>query len=283
MGRFGTLNREQPRETIRREAAKRAMHKAATLQEGARVSEATQVKGTAKVGLIVPSSQTVTEPLFYRIAPPDIAFFTSRMLLTGTSLQHLQAMEFEFDKAVDELASAEVDCLMKCCTLGGAMNDPAAEAEACEKARRRTGIPTSSTVLAVVESLSLLSVSRLVVATPYTEELDRVEEDFLEKAGFRITRMAGMGIGDGREFANVSLDDIYQFALQNWDPSADGLFLSCMNWRALLVAERLEEAIQRPVVTSHSATLWKALELAKIRVSIKAHGRLLRNEDGGVS
>jgi len=247
----------------------------AVMQEDPWAREDAQAKRTAKIGLVIPSPQTVTEPLFYRMAPPDVSFFTSRMLLTGTFLSHLRAMELEFDRAVDELVSAGVDCLMKCCTLGGAMNDPGAEVRACEETEKRTGIPTGSTVLAVVESLRLLGVSRLVVVTPYGGELNRVEEDFLKKSGFQIVRIAGMGIGDGREFASVSPENIYQFALQNWDSCADGLFMSCMNWWALSVAERLEQAVKFPVVTSHSATLWKALELAKARVPIKAYGRLL--------
>lgn len=74
----------------------------------------------------------------------------------------------------------------------------------------------------------------------------------------------------------MSPETIYQFALRNWDSRADGLFMSCMNWWALSVAERLEEMIKRPVVTSHSATLWKALGLASAGVSIQAYGSLLR-------
>lgn len=201
------MNREQPLETLRSEATKPA---GGPDTRGEEAWASAQARRVAKIGLVVPSSQTVTEPLFYRMAPPGVSFFTSRMLLTGTSLSHLQAMELEFDRAVDELASAGVDCLMKCCTLGGAMNDPAAEARACEETEKRTGIPTGSTVLAVVESLRLLGVSRLVVVTPYGGELDRVEEDFLEKSGFQIVnrrnghrRRAGVRERVSRDYLSV--------------------------------------------------------------------------------
>ncbi len=48
----------------------------------------------AKIGLIVVSSSTVTESRYPRIAPQDIGFFTSRMLIPpGESLEALVEME----------------------------------------------------------------------------------------------------------------------------------------------------------------------------------------------
>ena len=242
------------------------------LQDGEYAEEA---RWTAKIGLIIPSGQTLTEPLFNRIAPPDIAFYTSRMLMAGSSAADLRAMDQYFGKSVDELATADVDCLMKCCTVGGALSGDGGEAKECEEAERRTGIPTSTTMIGAVESMRELGISRLVVATPYAQELDQAEEVFLERAGFRVVRMAGLGIADGRKYADVTPAQIFDFAMKSWNPSADGMFLSCMNWQALLVADRLESVIGRPVVTSHSATLWKALELAKAKISIEGCGRLL--------
>ena len=78
-----------------------------------------------------------------------------------------------------------------------------------------------------------------------------------------------------QEFARVTPEEILQFSLDAWDDSADGLFISCMNFDALPAVQALEDQIGKPVVTSHSATLWRALALADIREPIRGYGRLL--------
>jgi maleate cis-trans isomerase len=78
-----------------------------------------------------------------------------------------------------------------------------------------------------------------------------------------------------QEFARVTPEEILQFSLDAWDDSADGLFISCMNFDALPAVQALEDQIGKPVVTSHSATLWRALALADVREPILGYGRLL--------
>jgi maleate isomerase len=48
-----------------------------------------------------------------------------------------------------------------------------------------------------------------------------------------------------------------------------------MNFDAMPVVQALEDRIGKPVVTSHSATLWRALALAGVETPISGHGRLL--------
>ena len=48
-----------------------------------------------------------------------------------------------------------------------------------------------------------------------------------------------------------------------------------MNLDAMAAAEALEDEIGEPVVTSHSATLWRALSLVGFQNSIRGYGMLL--------
>jgi maleate isomerase len=48
-----------------------------------------------------------------------------------------------------------------------------------------------------------------------------------------------------------------------------------MNFDAMPAVQALEDRIGKPVVTSHSATLWRALGLAGIETPIPGYGRLL--------
>ena len=87
-----------------------------------------------------------------------------------------------------------------------------------------------------------------------------------------------MGYETAAEFAAVPPDEIFKFALDAWREcggNADGLFISCMNFDAMAAAQALEDAIGKPVVTSHTATLWRALALAGVSEPVHGYGRLL--------
>jgi maleate cis-trans isomerase len=225
--------------------------------------------------LILPSLQTVTEPLYYRLAPPGVAFFSSRVLLKGASAADLMEMETAVARAAEELATAKVDCVVYCCTAGGALKGLDGEKAFCEEIAGQVGAPTTSTVLAVVEALEVLGMRRLIIASPYTQELDTAEKKFFEENGFEVLGIHGMEIRDGYEFAEVHPEEIYKFSRQAWQNKADGIFLSCMNWEASEALEALEKDLGKPAVSSHSATLWKALSLTNVREPIRGYGRLL--------
>jgi maleate cis-trans isomerase len=234
-----------------------------------------QLQWTAKIGLVVVSSSTVCEGRYPRVAPREVGFFTSRMLLSGGGLKGLEAMEGNAARAMEELASVPVDVIAYCCTVSGALRGVEGDRAFCQDMAQRWGIPVTSTMLAATEAMHHLGLRRVVVTSPYPDSHHEAERDYLEQTGIKALAMQGMGLEQGQEFARVTPEEILQFSLDAWDDAADGLFISCMNFDALPAVQALEDQIGKPVVTSHSATLWRALALADIREPILGYGRLL--------
>jgi maleate isomerase len=56
----------------------------------------------------------------------------------------------------------------------------------------------------------------------------------------------------------------------------EAIFISCTNFRAIEIIERLERETGKPVVSSNQATLWYALRKLRIQGRIKGFGRLLK-------
>jgi len=229
----------------------------------------------AKIGLVVVSSSTVCEGRYPRVAPPDVGFFTSRMLLSEGGLAALEAMEGYAARAMEELATVPVDVIAYCCTVSGALRGVASDRDFCRDMGRRWGIPVTSTMLAATEALQHLQLDRVVVTSPYPDDHHETERAYLEQCGIEAIAMRGMGLETGPEFAKVTPEEILKFSLEAWDDAADGLFISCMNFDAMPAVQALEDRIGKPVVTSHSATLWRALALAGIDRPIPGYGRLL--------
>ncbi|MDP2917433.1 MAG: maleate cis-trans isomerase [Dehalococcoidia bacterium] len=228
-----------------------------------------------RAGLILPSSNTVTEPVFYALAPQGVSFHTTRTFIAGTSLQEVQAMEKDKERAVRELASAKVDCIADCCTASGVVRGLEADKAFCESVEKETGIRTTSTLQAIVEALRALKLSKLVATSPYPPEMDELEKDFFEKNGFSVINIKGLDIKEGWKLGRVPPEDIYRLCRDAWDKRADGLFISCMTFNSIPVIQALELALQVPVVTSNTATLWKILRMLGITEPIWGYGRLL--------
>jgi maleate isomerase len=159
--------------------------------------------------------------------------------------------------------------------VSGALRGIDRDREFCRDTAKRWGIPVTSTMLAVTEALQHLGLRRVVVTSPYPDDHHDAERLYLEHAGIEAIAMHGLGLHEGPDFATVTPEEIYRFSLAKWDDAADGLFISCMNFDAMPAVQALEDRIGKPVVTSHSATLWRALGLAGIDAPIHGYGRLL--------
>ncbi len=232
----------------------------------------------AKIGLVVVSASTVSE-LRYPKVVPEVGFLASRMMLGGDGgLEALLEMESNSSRAVGELASAGVDSIAYCCTVSGAQRGLEKDREFCEDMERQWGAPTTSTMLAAAEALLYLGIRRVVLTSPYPHSYHDAESRYLAEADIETVYADGMGFQAANEFAAVLPEEIYRFSLDAWRQSggnADGLFISCMNFDAMAAAQALEDAIGKPVVTSHSATLWRALALAGVSEPVHGYGRLL--------
>src|SRR5262249_55580193 len=78
----------------------------------------------AKVGLIVPSVNTTTEPEFAWIAPPRISFHAARVFMNVTTPEALRAMNREMRRAAELLATLSPDVVAYACTAGSFVDGP---------------------------------------------------------------------------------------------------------------------------------------------------------------
>lgn len=229
----------------------------------------------ARVGLILPSVNTVTEPTFNAVAPPGVTFHVSRTFIFGTGTQDVLDMEKDKHRAADELLSARVDCLVDCCTASGVIQGLDHDRRFCSDIEKRSGAVVISSVQSILNALAVKKIKRMVAVTPYPEEVDQIEKQFFEKNGFSVVNIKGFGIKEGFKLATVPAPDIYRMCIDAWDNEADGLFISCMNFNATPVIRALELALQVPVISSISATLWGIFQSLGIKDNVSGFGCLL--------
>jgi maleate isomerase len=217
---------------------------------------------STRIGLIVPSSNTVCEPDFYTRLPDGCGLHTARMYLEETTPEGESVMLDEhLPRAIVDLATARPDVVVFGCTSGGALRGNQYEAELIERISDRTGAPTVSVAASVRRTINAQGPERVGVITPYVDSLNDKIRESLEADGVSVAGIHGLGIDENFAIAEVEPRRIVSFATECFAAGdIDLLFASCTNFRAFDAREELQQALGVPVVTSNQAALSVALD-----------------------
>lgn len=231
----------------------------------------------ARLGVILPSVNTVVEPWFGRVVQPDVRVHATRMLLASeVTAEALRRMDHEegLDAAV-RLASCRPAAIAYCCTASSIVQGLEYDRHLRQSLETATGTPCFTAVGAIIEALQALGARKIAVASPYTDAIDHAEKHFFEEAGFQVLKAANLNISDSFELASPDARQIYELAGRAWHDDADALLISCLNMNSQEVVGLIEQQLGRPVVTSTTATLWKLLRSAGRQDRLQGYGRLL--------
>ena len=230
-----------------------------------------------RIGLLVPSVNTVAEPEMNLMAPEGVAVFASRMRNTKADFKDSLGLIDHVERATDELASAHVDVVAFTCTAGSFIQGGKGEDDLRKLIENTAHVPSVTTAGAVVEALKRLKAKKLVIATPYPEEINQLEKAFFEEHGFEVLEIKGLGITDAFFIGCEMPENTYRYVKSMDYSSADAIFISCTNFRTFDIIERLETDCKKPVVTSNQATFWASLRTIECGESISGFGRLLQD------
>lgn len=228
----------------------------------------------ARLGFILMSTDLAAESDFFAMAPEGVAVHITRLktddyTTNETLAKHIEDMA---DAASRIQPDTRPDVISYSCTSGSIVNG-----EAQVMAEIKKGAPYAqpmTLVTGVVDALRELDAKKLVVGTPYLDEINTAEAEFLIDKGFELLDIQGLNLETGIEFGRVTPDYWKRFALEIDRPDADAIFLSCGGIRSLEVAEEIEQLTGKPVVTSNQGQMWSCLRRAGIRDRIKGFGRI---------
>ena len=227
-----------------------------------------------KIGLLLPSSNTTMEPELYRMAPTDVTIHAARMMLKEVTAEGLERMAEDAAEAAAMLRTAEVDILIYGCTSGSLIKGKEWEARLVGDLSKATGIPAISTGGAVVDAIRALGIKHVGVATPYVDEINRLEKKFLEDCGIEVMAMKGLGIIDNLRISAVDANRVRALAKEVSD-DVEGVFISCTNLPSASLIEIMEDELKVPVITSNQASMWAALSALGLKGK-KGYGELIR-------
>lgn len=232
--------------------------------------------GRARIGLILPSSNRMAEPHFYRYAPAGAVSHATRLRMTGKHRVPLAELTPRLAEAAALLGDAGCDPVVFHCTANSMGEGLEAERGIVRTIEAATGGRATTTASATRAALDALGARRIVLLSPYIRATHEHEIEFLTEAGFEIVAERNLGLTGSEAYIEVPPRRWLEILQDMKTDRADAYFVSCANIRAIEALDEMEAALGRPVLTSNQVALWHALRLAGIDDSIPGIGRLLR-------
>lgn len=228
-----------------------------------------------KIGIIFPAAGTSPECEFHKHCPEGVAVMTQRVLFERVDPHGLIEMSDRVEDAAKLLATGKPDIIVFACTTGSLIKGLGFDRELIDRLEDATGIRALTTTTAVIQALRTLDAKRLVVSTPYSTEVNRIEKKFLEDSGFEILKIKGLEYTDPAMMPKVTISEMYHLTKGILDPQADTIFISCTGLGIIDGISLMERDFNMPVVTSNQATLWATLRTLSISEEFNL-GRLFK-------
>ena len=232
-----------------------------------------------RIGLITLASDTSVLPEYTQVMPEDVAVYAAPIVLprgevNATALAEMLASD-QLEQAAALLVWADVDVIVFACTTGSLVHGVGWDREVAGRIERASGRPATTTTTTVIGALRAVGATSLAVATPYLDELNAIERQFLEASGFPVAGISGLGCATDAEIGRLDPADAVSLVERVDTPEADAVFISCTNFHCLSAIASLERQVGKPLVTSNLAGAWAALRQIGIADMIPGYGQLL--------
>jgi maleate isomerase len=232
------------------------------------------MKPPVRIGLIIPSSNRLTEPQFHRYAPPELGIHVTRLRMTGPWHKPLKQLKEAIAEAARALADVRPEIIVFHCTASSMEDGLGGDAAVAEWIEEAGGCAAMTTGQAITRALKALGVGKLVLISPYVKQTNEHEISYLSEAGFEVVHDFGLGLSGGDEYIGVTPQRWSEIVAENARPEAEGYVLSCTNTTMIEAIEEAEKLTKKPVVTSNQAVLWACMRKLNLDRKVEGGGKL---------
>lgn len=231
--------------------------------------------------MLTPSSNTVLEPVTGAMVAglPEVSAHFGRFRVTEISLSERSRRQFDLAPILEAaalLADAKVDVIAWNGTSAAWLGFEA-DQRLCEAITAATGIPATTSMLALNEALAGYGARRLALITPYLDEIQERIVDNYRALGLACVAERHLGDPGNFSFALVSEDTIAAMIREVAKAEPQAIATVCTNLRAAPLVEALERSLGVPILDSIAVVVWRALRLAGVDPArVQGWGRLFR-------
>lgn len=234
---------------------------------------------TTRIGMLTPSSNSALEPETYRMlgSLEHVSAHFTRIPVTRIDLGEEATGQFDpatMTEAASLLAAARVAALAWNGTSGswlGVQRDR----ELAAALSAASGVPATTSTLALLSAFNAYGVRRVGLATPYSGPVVEAIARQYAREGVTVACERHLSITDNEAFARTGDAELSALIAGAASGPVDAVAVVCTNLHGAPLAQRLENELGVPVLDSVTVTLWHTLMLSGADRPIAGFGSLL--------
>lgn len=239
-------------------------------------------RGRARIGVLVPFTNTNLEADLTLLRPPGVSFHVARVGgYDADEVPDSEQMAGMGDAPLDEplrlLAGAKPDVVLYGCTSATLSHGTLFDTDLAKRIHDLTGAATITAAGALVSALNAIGTARIGFTSPYVAELNDQAIAFLSDSGIETVSRSDVdgNLGNYGQGA-LTPDEVFELGKKANSVEAQAVVLSCTDMRSVETVDALETAIGKPVVTSNQAMMHAAMQVLGIETHAISCGRLFR-------
>ena len=219
-----------------------------------------------KLGLLIPSTNTVAEPEYYATVPASVSVHTGRMLVKDAKIGsdsaylslHEQMLE-ALEPTGQNLGTCEPDHVSFAMAASSFVGGVEGDAAVRERVEAAVGAPTTSAPAAFSAALELLGVTRIAMLSPFQPVIEAevvryfedTEVDVVTSHSFRPSRTTAI--------AEVGERAVRDALASCTDPAIEAVLQLGTNLRMATEARAAEWWLGKPVLHANTVMAWHAM------------------------
>lgn len=238
-------------------------------------------RGRARIGVLVPFTNTNLEPDLALMKPDGVSLHIARL---GGYDEHevpdenqmMGLGESDIEEPLRLLSGVKPDVVIYGCTSATLTHGPEFDRALALKIHDSISANTVTAAGALVNALAHLDAKSIGYCSPYVTAINDLAVDFLSHSNVLTVKRSEVRERLGNDGQGALLpDQILELSRAADHPDAEAIVLSCTDMRSVEIVQKLEDEIGKPVITSNQAMMFQTMQLLGFDDPISGFGRLL--------
>ena len=132
-------------------------------------------------------------------------------------------------------------------------------------------------ITSTVKALKHLNLKKISVFTPYSQAINEKVINHFKNEKFDIKSFASFNLESDLDIGKIDPNYLFEVLAKMDTGDSEALFISCTALPALEIIEKLENKINKTVLSSNQTLIWDSIRSIKCNSSIEGYGKLLRD------